>query len=78
MPNFFELFDPYNQDIKPEKVATYEIAYEQEVCRNLDASIAGFYNELFRRGMPSSPISTNGAPVINAKIPPYEAAPASV
>jgi iron complex outermembrane receptor protein len=44
VPNFFELFDPYNQDIRPEKVTNYELAYEQYFTRNLRASIAGFYN----------------------------------
>jgi iron complex outermembrane receptor protein len=44
VPNFFELFDPFNQDIDPETVTTYELAYEQKIGKHLGASVAGFYN----------------------------------
>jgi iron complex outermembrane receptor protein len=45
-PNFFELFDPSNQDIDPEHVATYELGYEQEAGKNVRGSVTGFYNRI--------------------------------
>ena len=54
-PNFFELSDPRNQDISPEKITTYELVYEQGIGNHLRSSVAGFYNEIddliaFRNG----------------------------
>jgi outer membrane receptor for ferrienterochelin and colicins len=45
-PNFLELSDPRFQDIKPEKINSYEIVYEQEINRNLRSSISGYYNRM--------------------------------
>ncbi len=45
-PNFFELFDPFNQDISPEKITTYELIYEQGITRNIRTSVSGFYNQI--------------------------------
>src|ERR1051326_8966427 len=45
-PNFFELRNPVDApNIKPEKVTTYELVYEQGIAKHLRSSIAGFYNE---------------------------------
>jgi len=54
-PNFLELSDPRFQDIKTEKITSYEIVYEQGIGRHLRSSISGFYNQLdnlidFRNG----------------------------
>ena len=54
-PNFLELSDPRFQDIKPEKINSYEIVYEQGIGRHLRSSISGFYNQMddlidFRNG----------------------------
>ena len=45
-PNFLELGDPRFQDIKPEKITSYELVYEQELTRHLRSSVSGFYNEM--------------------------------
>ena len=45
-PNFFELFDPSNQDISPERIATYEAVCEQNIGANFRASVVGFYNRI--------------------------------
>jgi outer membrane receptor for ferrienterochelin and colicins len=45
-PNFLELSDPRFQDIKPEKITSYEVVYEQGIKQNLRSSISGFYNSL--------------------------------
>jgi iron complex outermembrane receptor protein len=45
-PNFFELFDPSNQDIDPEHVATYELIYEQTISAWFRATLLGFYNRI--------------------------------
>jgi iron complex outermembrane receptor protein len=45
-PNFYELFDPRHQDIRPEEVATYELICEQGIGRNFRASASGFYNRI--------------------------------
>jgi outer membrane receptor for ferrienterochelin and colicins len=45
-PNFTELSDPRFQDIRPEKITSYELVYEQEIARYLRSSVAGFYNQM--------------------------------
>jgi iron complex outermembrane receptor protein len=45
-PNFSELSDARFQDIKPEKIASYELVYEQELGRHLRSSVSGFYNDM--------------------------------
>ena len=45
-PNFLELSDPIFPDIGPEKITTYELVYEQEIGRNMKASLTGFYNQM--------------------------------
>lgn len=54
-PNFFELSDPRNQNLSPEKITTYELVYEQGIGNHLRSSVVGFYNEIddliaFRNG----------------------------
>lgn len=45
-PNFFELIDPRFQDLQPETVRTYELAYEQELGYGLRSSLSLFYSEI--------------------------------
>jgi iron complex outermembrane receptor protein len=45
-PNFLELSDPRFQNIRPEEIRSYDLAYEQGIGRNWRASVSGFYNEL--------------------------------
>jgi len=45
-PNFVELSDPRFQDIKPEKITSYQLVYEQGIRQNLQSSISGFYNRM--------------------------------
>jgi iron complex outermembrane receptor protein len=45
-PNFLELSDPRFQDIRPEKIKTYELVYEQGVGPHLRPSLSGFYNRM--------------------------------
>lgn len=45
-PNFVELSDPRFQNIHPEEIRSYDLAYEQGIGRNLRASVSGFYNEM--------------------------------
>jgi outer membrane receptor for ferrienterochelin and colicins len=45
-PNFTELSDTRFQDIKPEKITSYELVYEQELGRHLRSSLSGFYNQM--------------------------------
>jgi iron complex outermembrane receptor protein len=45
-PNFTELSDPRFQDIKPEKITSYELVYEQDIGRHLRSSLSGFYNRM--------------------------------
>jgi len=45
-PNFLELSDPRFQDIKPEKINSYEIVYEQGIGRHLRSSVSGFFNRM--------------------------------
>ena len=45
-PNFLELSDPRFQDIKPEKITSYEGVYEQEIGHGLRSSVSGYYNQL--------------------------------
>ena len=46
VPDFDELSDPRFQNIKPEKITSYELDYEQEIGRHLRASVSGFYNQM--------------------------------
>jgi iron complex outermembrane receptor protein len=55
-PNFLELSDPRFQDIKPEKISSSEIVYEQGINQYLRSSISGYYNRMddlidFRNGI---------------------------
>ena len=45
-PNFLELSDERFQDIKPEKITSYEGVYEQEIGYGLRSSVSGYYNQL--------------------------------
>ncbi len=45
-PNFVELSDPFFQDIKPEKITSYEAVYEQGIGKYLRSSISGYYNSM--------------------------------
>lgn len=45
-PNFLELSDPRFQDIKPEKITSYELVYEQGINQNLRSSVSGYYNQM--------------------------------
>jgi outer membrane receptor for ferrienterochelin and colicins len=45
-PNFLELSDPRFQDIKPEKIASSEIVYEQGINQYLRSSVSGYYNRM--------------------------------
>ena len=45
-PNFFELSDLRNQNIKPETITTYELVWEQGIGSHLRSSVAGFYNQI--------------------------------
>jgi iron complex outermembrane receptor protein len=40
------LSDSRFQDIKPEKITSYELVYEQEMGRHLRSSLSGFYNQM--------------------------------
>jgi outer membrane receptor for ferrienterochelin and colicins len=45
-PNFLELSDPRFQNINPEKIASYEIVYEQGIGKYLRSSVSGYYNRM--------------------------------
>lgn len=45
-PNFLELSDPRFQAIKPEKIKSYEIVWEQGIGANLRSSVSGYYNRM--------------------------------
>ena len=45
-PNFLELSDPRFQNINPEEIKSYDLAYEQGIGRNLRTSFSGFYNQM--------------------------------
>ena len=45
-PNFLELSDPRFQNIKPEKITSYELVYEQGIGQNLRSSASGYYNRM--------------------------------
>jgi iron complex outermembrane receptor protein len=45
-PNFLELSDPRFQDIKAEKITSYNLVYEQGIIENLRSSVSGYYNHL--------------------------------
>jgi iron complex outermembrane receptor protein len=45
-PNFTELSDPRFQNILPEEITRYELAYEQEITPQLRSSLSGFYNQM--------------------------------
>ena len=46
-PNFLELaLSPTPGQLQPEEITSYELIYEQEVNRQIRASISGFYNQM--------------------------------
>jgi outer membrane receptor for ferrienterochelin and colicins len=45
-PNFLELANPLFPNIGPEKITSYELAFEQEIGPHLKASVSGFYNQM--------------------------------
>jgi iron complex outermembrane receptor protein len=45
-PDFEELSDPRFQLIRPEKITSYELDYEQEFGRHLRSSLSGFYDQM--------------------------------
>jgi iron complex outermembrane receptor protein len=45
-PNFLELALSPPGQLKPEKITSYELVYEQEIVRHLRSSISGFYNQM--------------------------------
>lgn len=45
-PNFVELSDPRFQNIKREKITSYDVVYEQGIIQNLSSSISGYYNHM--------------------------------
>jgi outer membrane receptor for ferrienterochelin and colicins len=45
-PNFLELALSPPGQLKPEKITSYELVYEQEIVRHLHSSISGFYNQM--------------------------------
>jgi len=45
-PNFTELSDSRFQDIKPEKITSYELDYDQQLGSHLRSSVSGFYNQM--------------------------------
>jgi outer membrane receptor for ferrienterochelin and colicins len=46
VPNFLELSDPRFQNIRPEKITSYEIVYEQAIGQHLRSSLSGFDNRM--------------------------------
>jgi len=44
-PSFYEL-STSDQALQPEKIASYEVAYEQEIGPRLRSSLSGFYNQM--------------------------------
>ena len=45
-PNFTELSDPRFQNIQPEKIASYELDYDQQLGAHFRSSVSGFYNQM--------------------------------
>ena len=45
-PNFLELSNPAFQNIKPEKITSYELVYEQGIGEHLRSSVSGYYNQM--------------------------------
>jgi iron complex outermembrane receptor protein len=45
-PNFVELSDPGFRGIKPEKITSYNLIYEQGIIENLRSSVSGYYNQM--------------------------------
>jgi iron complex outermembrane receptor protein len=46
-PNFFELQDPRSAlTLQPEKITTYEMAYEQGIGNHIRSSVSGFFNRI--------------------------------
>ena len=45
-PSFLELSDPGFHGIKPEKITSYDLIYEQGILQNLRSSISGYYNRM--------------------------------
>lgn len=46
VPNFLELTLSEPGELRPEKISTYELVYEQEIGLHLRSSISGFYNQI--------------------------------
>jgi outer membrane receptor for ferrienterochelin and colicins len=44
-PSFYEL-STSDQELKPEKITSYELVYEQGIGRHLRSSLSGFYNQM--------------------------------
>ena len=45
-PNFFELIDQRNQNLQPETITTYELAWEQKIDAHLSTTFSAFYNQI--------------------------------
>ena len=45
-PDFYELSDLRFQEIRPEKITSYELDYDQEIGPHLRSSLSGFYNDM--------------------------------
>jgi len=45
-PNFDELIDTRDQNIKAEAIRSYELVYEQGIGQRLRSSLSGFYNRM--------------------------------
>jgi iron complex outermembrane receptor protein len=46
-PNFFELQDPrFASTLRPEKITTYELVYEQGIGDHIRSSLSGFFNRI--------------------------------
>ncbi len=60
-PNVLELaLTPGGADIRPEKISSFQLAYEQGINRNLRSSISGYYNKMDNLiGMGSSDSDVN-------------------
>jgi len=46
VPDFDELSDPRFQNLSPERIASYELDYDQQIGPRLSSSIRGFYNQM--------------------------------
>ena len=45
-PNFWELSYSGFQNLRPEKITSYELVYEQGIGRHLRGSVSGYYNDM--------------------------------